>query len=116
MEEWYMPGLQERTPGVGREEEGEGGEGEKRRQAEVEEVRRKIQELEMQIEEAVSEEVEDYELAGEPHPLALPPSLPLFTISHLTMAHTHSRAGQGTGRSERKTDFTSFKLIVLTIV
>ena len=32
---------------------------------EVEEVKRKIAELESRIEEAVSEEVEDYELAGE---------------------------------------------------
>ena len=71
--------MQERTPGVGREEEEEeggeggedGGEREKERQAEVEEVRRKIQQLEARIEEAVSEEVEDYELAGEPPSLSL---------------------------------------------
>ena len=62
---------------MGREEEeeeeegGEGGEREKERQAEVEEVRRKIQQIEARIEEAVSEEVEDYELAGEPPSLSL---------------------------------------------
>ena len=50
---------------MGREEEGR--EGENKRQGEVEEVRRKIGELEARIEEAVGEEVEDYELAGEPH-------------------------------------------------
>ena len=68
---------QERTPGVGREVEeedggggegegdgeGEGGEGAPSR-AEVEEVRRKIAELETRIEEAVSDDVENYELAG----------------------------------------------------
>ena len=106
-----MPGLQERTPGVGREEEegeGEGGEAEKRRQAEVEEVRRKIQELETQIEEAVNEEVEDYELAGEP---TLSPSLP--SPSPISQCHTRSRAGQGTGLSERKTDLTGSKLMIV---
>ena len=51
---------------MGREEEEEegkrlGGEDD----PEVEEVKRKIAELESRIEEAVSEEVEDYELAGE---------------------------------------------------
>ena len=46
---------------MGREEGGEG-EG---NQAEVEGVRKKIEQLEARIEEAVSEEVEDYELAGE---------------------------------------------------
>ena len=42
--------------------EGEGGEG----ATNVEQVKRKIAELESRIEEAVSEEVENYELAGEP--------------------------------------------------
>ena len=56
---------QERTPGVGREEEEEegkrfGGEDD----PEVEEVKAKIAELESRI-----EEVEDYELAGERRPI-----------------------------------------------
>lgn len=62
---------QERTPGVGREEEaeevegeGEGGEGVMDRpdSAEVEETRRKMAELEAKIEEACSEE--NFDLAG----------------------------------------------------
>ena len=56
---------------MGREEEEEeegkrlGGEDD----PEVGEVKRKIAELESRIEEAVSEEVEDYELAGERRPI-----------------------------------------------
>ena len=61
---------QERTPGVGQEgeeeeREGAGREGEQRRQTEAEQVKKEIRQLESRIEEAVSEEVEDYELAGE---------------------------------------------------
>ena len=55
------------------EEEGRGGEGEKGggvagsgvATAELEEVKGKIAELESRIKTAVSEDVEDYELAGE---------------------------------------------------
>ena len=46
---------------MGREEEEE----EAERQVEVAEVKRKIEQLEARIEEAVSEDMEDYELAGE---------------------------------------------------
>ena len=60
---------QERTPGVGREEGEEEGGGDKREEGgvslEVEEVKRKIAELELRIEVAVSEEVENYDLAGQ---------------------------------------------------
>lgn len=56
---------------MGREEEeeegeveGEGGEG-VLSATEIDEVKRKIAELESKIEEAVSEEIENYDLAGE---------------------------------------------------
>lgn len=46
------------------EVEGEGGEG-VLSTAEIDDVKRKIAELESKIEEAVSEEIENYDLAGE---------------------------------------------------
>ena len=63
---------------MGREEEegegeGEGGEG-VLSAAEIDEVKRKIAELESKIEEAISEEIENYDLAGE--------VLPIFPTRH----------------------------------
>ena len=94
---------QERTPGVGQEEEeeedgtegGREGEGEGSRNslsiAEIEEVKKKIAELESRIEEAVSEEVENYELAGEVlFLLRIRFTLMLVSIPHLQLILTES--------------------------
>ena len=63
---------------MGREEEEEEGEGEGEGEggegvlsaAEIDEVKRKIAELESKIEEAISEEIENYDLAGEVLPIS----------------------------------------------
>lgn len=51
------------------EVEGEGGEG-VLSAAEIDDVKRKIAELESKIEEAISEEIENYDLAGEVLPIS----------------------------------------------